>query len=262
MRKAVFSAFVILLLSLAVAAPRAYAQQTTHRTSTRRTQAHRAAKSQAPATAQEASPDARTTKHQPATSAANTDAAAEPSDKVTCTLASCATFNLLIGQKDRTLSLSLFVPQAYACFNPQGDGFLVVGYSVSSVWEPQNGQQTSDGWVTSDRYENGEDIDSDLAVGDWHGLSESALQFHENSGSDGDSALNVATSDSLFSFSRSYKTIQGKDVSVDLKISLPSLHFSETYTVEGQQQLSVQDGQCSSYAFDSRNGGASGTPQQ
>jgi hypothetical protein len=258
MRKAVFCGCAALLLTLMVAAQSAGAQQATHHAGTRRTHAHSGVKSPAPATAQGTSPDARTIKNQPTPMAASTDAAAEPLDEVTCPLASCATFNHLLDQKDRTLSLSLFVPQAYACFNPQGDGFLVVGYSVSAVSMPENGQQVMDGWITSDRYENGQDIDSDLAVGQWRGASDSALQFHENSGSDSDTSFNVATGASLFTFSRSYKTIQGKNVSVDLKVSLPSLHFSETYTVDGQEQLSVQDGQCSSYTFDSRNSGASG----
>lgn len=249
------------LLALVVISPGARGQQAAHHASSRRTQTRRRPKGQPRTTAQNASHDPGSSKAPPATTSANTDAAAAPSDKVACALDSCTAFNHLVEQKDRTLSLSLFVPQAYACFNPQGDGFLVVGYSVSSVSEPENGEQVADGWVSSDRYENGADVDSDFAVGDWHGPSDGDLQFHENSGSDGDASFSAATSDSLFTFSRSYKTIQGKNVSVDLKISLPSLRFSETYTVDGQQQLSVQDGQCSSYTFDSRNGEASGGPQ-
>lgn len=239
-------------LALFVTTPRAFGQAPAHRTPSRKAQLHSASKPQTLAQNTTRNGDAAKSQKEPQ-SPPQVPAQAL-SDEVPCALPSCAAFNNLIQAKDRTLSLNLYVPQAYACFNPQTDGFLVVSYSVSAVWTPENGEQISDGRVASDRYENGQDVDSDLAFGEWSAPDSApgALSFHENSVSDNDSSFNVAVSDSLFTLSRNYTTIQGSAASLDLKISLPSLRFSESFSVDGKEQASVDNGQCWTYAFNSR----------
>ncbi len=233
-----------LLLPLLLTTSRAFAQASAHRTPSR--------KAQTPA--QNTRRSGQTTKAQQPTQSPPKVPAPALSDEAPCALASCVAFNRLIQSRDRTLTLNLYVPQAYACFNPQTDGFLVVGYSISVVSTPKNGEQISDGRVASDRYENGQDLDSDLAFGEWSSSDStpSALRFHETSVSDNDSSFNVAVNDSLFTLSRSYKTIQGNAAVLDLKISLPLLRFSESFSVDGEEQSSVDNGQCWTYAFDSR----------
>lgn len=190
--------------------------------------------------------------------------ASSPSDEVHCALPSCAAFNRLVQATDRTLTLNLYVPHAYACFDPQADRFLVLGYSVSVVEIPENDEEVSDGWVSSDQYENGADVDADMVLGQWHAADSSpgVLNFQEASSSDSDSAFRVQTSDSLFTFSRTYKTIEGHTVSIDLKISLPSLQFSESYSTDGQTPTNTS-GPCSKYGLDALTAAplaSSGTP--
>lgn len=241
-----------LLLALLAARPWTFPQTPIHRTSPRRPQTRHARKTQSSAPrAQGDNPRGPAVKNQRAPQSAPQVPSPALSDAVPCVLLSCAAFNRLIQAKDRTITLNLYVPTAYACFNPENDGFLVVGYSVSVVSLAENGEALSDGWVASDRYENGQDVDSDMALGEWSGSGSHTLQFHEASASESDSSFNAAA-DSLFSLSRIYKTIEGNTASLDLKISLPSLRFSESYSVDGRQQLSFDNAPCWTYSFDSR----------
>ncbi|HEV2421186.1 MAG TPA: hypothetical protein VGS59_05695 [Candidatus Acidoferrales bacterium] len=231
-----------LLLAGVVIASNAFAQRPVRRTPSRRTkQAQRAT------TQQQTNQTPKPAQGSPATPQVPPPV---PSDEVNCTLPSCTAFNRLIQAKDRTLTLNLYVPHAYACFDPQTDRFLVVGYSVSVVAIPGNGDEVSDGWVSSDQYENGADVDSDMALGEWHAADSNPglRDFRETSSSDNDSAFHVAASDSLFTFSRTYQTIQGNAVSIDLRISLPSLQFSESYSAGGQAPTNTS-GQCSRYGL-------------
>lgn len=251
MRKRIYLCGVALLLVLFGTAGRAFAQKP-HRERQKSGQAHLVAKPQSIGETRVS--QASGAQKQKVATPQTAPQAPTPalSDEVPCAYLSCAAFNRLIQAKDRTLSLNLYVTQAYACFSPRSDSFIVLAYNVSVVSLPENGEQVFDGWVASDRYENGEDADSNMALGEWRGTDSRSLQFHENSTSDNDSSLNVAISDSLFSFSRSYKTIEEKDVSLDLKISLPSLLFSESYSIDGQAQPPVENAPCWKYSLDSR----------
>lgn len=244
MRKTVLVRSGGLLVALLVTAPSVFAQRPAHHPPSRR-----AKQTQHETTPQSNQP----TKPARASQSTPFVPAPTPPDEVTCTAPSCAAFNRLIQAKDRTLTLNLDVPHAYACFDPQSDRFLVVGYSVSVVTIPENSEEISGGWVSSDQYENGADVDSDMALGQWHAADSSPglLDFQENSSSDNDSAFRVEVNDSLFSFSRTYQTIQGNDVSIDLRISLPSLQFSESYSSGGQAPTS-SSGPCWNYGVDSR----------
>lgn len=239
-----------LLLAVLVMSSNAFGQRPAHRTSSRRTK-------QTPhaTTPQQTN---QTTKPAQGSQMIPQVPAPAPSDEVNCTLPSCAAFNRLIQAKNRTLTLNLYVPHAYACFDPQTDHFLVVGYSVSVVTIPENGEEVSGGWVSSDQYENGADVDSDMALGEWHAADSTPklLNFQETSSSDNDSAFRVEANDSLFTFSRTYTTIQGNSVSIDLKISLPSLQFSESYSAGAQAPTNIS-GQCWKYGLDSRTGAPS-----
>lgn len=244
MRKTVLVRIGGLLVALLVTAPSVFAQRPAHHPPSHRTKQTR----------HETTPQSNQAA-KPAPASQSTPQVPAPSDEVTCTAPSCAAFNRLIQAKDRTLTLNLYVPHAYACFDPQSDRFLVVGYSVSVVTIPENSEEVSGGWVSSDQYESGADVDSDMALGQWHAADSSPglLDFQEDSSSDNDSAFRVEASDSLFSFSRTYKTIQGNDVSIDLKISLPSLQFSESYSSGGQAPTNIS-GPCWNYGLDSRIG--------
>lgn len=234
-----------LLLAFMVIAPNAFAQRPTHHTPSHRSQKqHRA------------SPLQTNQPTKPAQGVQSTSQVPAPpsSDEVNCAFPSCASFNRLVQAKDRTLTLNLYVPHAYACFDPQADRFLVVGYSVSVVTIPQNSEQVSDGWVSADQYENGADADSDMALGEWHAADSrpSMLNFRETSSSDNDSSFHVQANGSLFTFSRTYTTIQGSAVSIELKVSLPSLQFSESYSAGGGQAPTITSGQCGKYGLDAR----------
>lgn len=254
MRKRILVRVNGLLVTWLVMAPSAFAQRPPHHPSSSRTKQTQHATTPQSNQATKPAQGSQTTPQV---------AAPAPSDTVNCTLPSCAAFNRLIQAKDRTLTLSLYAPHSYACFDPQTDHFLVVGYSVSVVILPENGEEVSDGWVSSDQYENGADVDSDMVLGEWHAADSSPglLNFQETSSSDNDSSFHVAASDSLFTFSRAYTTIQGNAVSIDLKISLPSLRFSESYSTGAQTPTSI-NGQCWKYELDSRvavPSGASGS---
>lgn len=244
MKKRVLVRIGGLLVAFLVMVPSIFAQRPAHHTSSHRTQKQRPATPQQTIQPMKPAQSTQTTTQVPPPA---------PSDEVNCALPSCTAFNRLVQAKDRTLTLDLYVPHAYACFDPQTDHFLVVGYSVSVVTLPENGEEVSDGWVSSDQYENGSDVDSDMALGQWHAADSSPglLNFQENSSSDNDSLFHVAASDSLFTFSRTYKTIQGSDVSIELKITLPSLQFSESYSAGGQAPTNTS-GQCWKYGLDSR----------
>jgi len=231
-----------LVLGLFVMAPYARAQRPAHRVPAHRTRKPHSA-------TQQMNQPAKPTQGEQSTPRVP---APPPSDEVSCTSPSCATFNRLIQAKDRTLTLNLYVPHAYACFDPQADRFQVVGYSISAVSLTENAEEVSDGWVSSDQYENDADVDSDMTLGQWHAVDSSpgVLKFQETSSSDNDSSFHVETNDSLFTFSRTYTTIQGNAVSIELKISLPSLQFSESYSTNGQAPTNTS-GQCSKYGLDS-----------
>lgn len=234
-----------LLLAVLVVTSNAFAQRPVHRTPSRRIK-----QTQRATTPQQTN---QATKPVQGSSSTPQVPAPTPSDEVNCTVPSCAVFNRLIQAKDRTLTLNLYAPHIYACFDPQTDHFLVVGYSISVVTIPENGEEISDGWISSDQYENGADVDSDMALGEWHAADSSpgVLNFQETSSSDSDSAFRVQASHSLFTFSRTYKTIQGNIVSIDLKISLPALQFSESHSTSGLAPTNIS-GQCSRYGTDSR----------
>lgn len=245
MRKRLLVRIGGLLLAVLVLSSNAFAQRPAHHTPSRRTK-------QTPhaTTPQQTNPAAKPAQESQAAPQVPPPA---PSDEVNCTLPSCTAFNRLVQAKDRTLTLNLYVPHAYACFDPQTDHFLVVGYSVSVVTIPENGEEVSGGWVSSDQYENGADVDSDMALGEWRAADSNPklLSFQETSSSDNDSAFRVVANDSLFTFSRTYTTIQGNTVSIDLKISLPSLQFSESYSTGGQPPTNIS-GQCWKYGLDTR----------
>lgn len=243
MRKGLLVRIGGLLLAVLVMSSNAFAQRPAHRTPSRRTKQTQRART--PQTNQAA----KLAQGSQAIPRVPTPAS---SDEINCTLPSCAAFNRLIQAKDRTLTLNLYVPHAYACLDPQTDHFLVVGYSVSVVTIPENGEEVSGGWVSSDQYENGADVDSDMALGEWHAADSNPklLNFQETSSSDNDSSFHVAANDSLFTFSRAYTTIQGNTVSIDLKISLPTLQFSESYSTGGQAPTNIS-GQCWKYGTDS-----------
>lgn len=234
----------LLLASLAIPTT-VSAQQPSHQTSSHRAQKRRTT------TQQQSNQTIKSQQASPSTPEVPPPA---PSDEANCTLPSCAAFNRLIQAKDRTLTLNLYAPHSYACFDPQTDHFLIIGYSISVVSIPENGEEVLDGWVSSDQYENGADEDSDMALGEWHAADSSPglLNFQESSSSDNDSSFRVAASDSLFTFSRTYKTIQGNEVSIGLKISLPSLQFSMAYSTNGQTPTNIS-GQCWKYGLGSRN---------